>query len=106
MFSSIITTNIKLSSKFNYKGFNFGIKIGDFMKKIVCYLLISNLLISQDNVESLKEEALPNEYNVIENVIQDGDTDKENKDIITESIDKIIIRDLKKELKLTNENKK
>ena len=69
MFSSIITTNIKLSSKFNYKGFNFGIKIGDFMKKILCYLLISNLLISQDNVESLKEEALPNEDNVIENCI-------------------------------------
>ena len=82
MFSSIITTNIKLSSKFNYKGFNFGIKIGDFMKKIVCYLLISNLLISQDNVESLKEEALPNEDNVIENVNQDGDTGKENEDII------------------------
>ena len=53
------------------------------MKKIICYLLISNLLMSQDNVEIIEEEILPKDDNVIENVNQDSDTDNEDKDILT-----------------------
>ena len=56
------------------------------MKKIICYLLISNLLMSQDNVEIIEEEILPKDDNVIENVNQDSDKEDEDKDILTSPI--------------------
>ena len=54
-FTFIITTNIKVSSEFNYKVFNFGIEIGEIMKKIIIYFLISSFLISQENIESTNQ---------------------------------------------------
>ena len=57
------------------------------MKKIICYLLISNLLISQDNVEIIEEKILPKDDNVIENVNQDSNKEDEDKDILTSPAD-------------------
>ncbi len=55
------------------------------MKKIICYFLISNFLFSQEDVDIIEEENLPNDGELIENIDQGNNVDNENVNVITKT---------------------
>ena len=80
-----------------------GLKFVKNLQKVVRRFIARHLQrLGKEEIKQITEKL---EAKIIAEIMS-SEMDFSNKDIITESIDKIIIRDLKKELKLTNENKK